>query len=171
MSKTLILMRHAKSDWSSGVLEDHDRPLNARGQVAAAALGDWLRSKEWLPGEVLCSTATRTRENLQRVPASVATLADDQLDALTAAGVDIRFLAARVPSLNAESSFGRTFPRFYIRGLGNTDFDLNASQPVSPSKRRISSSVSELLTEAAESPVHLRRETACSGSGASPACL
>jgi outer membrane receptor protein involved in Fe transport len=28
-------------------------------------------------------------------------------------------------------SFGRAFPRFYIRGLGNTDFDLNASQPVS----------------------------------------
>ena len=44
---------------------------------------------------------------------------------------DIRFLAARVPSLNIESSYGRAFPRFYIRGLGNTDFDLNASQPVS----------------------------------------
>ena len=36
-----------------------------------------------------------------------------------------------MPSLNIESSFGRAFPRFYIRGLGNTDFDLNASQPVS----------------------------------------
>jgi len=36
-----------------------------------------------------------------------------------------------VPSLHIESSFGRTLPRFYIRGLGNTDFDLNASQPVS----------------------------------------
>ena len=81
--------------------------------------------------EEIIVTATRTRENLQRVPASVAILADDNLAALTASGVDIRFLAARVPSLNAESSFGRTFPRFYIRGLGNTDFDLNASQPVS----------------------------------------
>ena len=30
-----------------------------------------------------------------------------------------------------ESSFGRTYPRFYIRGLGNTDFDVNAAQPVS----------------------------------------
>ena len=46
-------------------------------------------------------------------------------------GADIRGLSGRVPSLNIESSFGRTFPRFYIRGLGNTDFDLNASQPVS----------------------------------------
>jgi len=44
---------------------------------------------------------------------------------------DIRFLSGRVPSLNIESSYGRAFPRFYIRGLGNTDFDLNASQPVS----------------------------------------
>ncbi len=30
-----------------------------------------------------------------------------------------------------ESSFGRAFPRFYISGIGNPDFDLNASQPVS----------------------------------------
>ena len=43
----------------------------------------------------------------------------------------MRFLSGRVPSLVIESSFGRAFPRFYIRGLGNPDFDLNASQPVS----------------------------------------
>lgn len=36
-----------------------------------------------------------------------------------------------MPSVIAESSFGRTFPRFYIRGIGNTDFDLNSTQPVS----------------------------------------
>ena len=34
-------------------------------------------------------------------------------------------------NLTIESSYGRMFPRFYIRGYGNTDFDLNASQPVS----------------------------------------
>ncbi|MDE1926418.1 MAG: TonB-dependent receptor [Burkholderiales bacterium] len=44
---------------------------------------------------------------------------------------DVRDLAGRVPSLNIESSFGRAFPRFYLRGYGNTDFHLNASQPVS----------------------------------------
>jgi iron complex outermembrane receptor protein len=49
-----------------------------------------------------------------------------------AAGVpDIRFLSGRVANLTVESSFGRVFPRFYIRGYGNTDFDLNGSQPVS----------------------------------------
>ena len=39
--------------------------------------------------------------------------------------------AAGSPSLHIESSFGRTLPRFFIRGLGNTDFDPNASRPVS----------------------------------------
>ena len=49
----------------------------------------------------------------------------------TPAGRTCAGLAGRVPNLNIESSFGRAFPRFYIRGYGNTDFRLNASQPVS----------------------------------------
>ena len=76
-------------------------------------------------------TATRRSENIQDIPLSVATVNDETLAAINAGGADIRGLSGRVPSLNIESSFGRTFPRFYIRGLGNTDFDLNASQPVS----------------------------------------
>jgi iron complex outermembrane receptor protein len=55
----------------------------------------------------------------------------EKLEALTSGGTDVRFLSGRVPSLNIESSFGRAFPRFYIRGYGNTDFRLNTSQPVS----------------------------------------
>ncbi|MBW0144331.1 TonB-dependent receptor [Sphingomicrobium clamense] len=81
--------------------------------------------------DVIVVTATRRSENLQDIPLSVATVDDDTLSAINSGGADIRGLAGRVPSLNIESSFGRTFPRFYIRGLGNTDFDLNASQPVS----------------------------------------
>jgi iron complex outermembrane receptor protein len=76
-------------------------------------------------------TAQRRSERLQDVPVSVATIDEMTLDAVNSGGADIRGLSGRVPSLNIESSFGRTFPRFYIRGLGNTDFDLNASQPVS----------------------------------------
>ena len=81
-------------------------------------------------GEIVV-TAQRREENLQDVPLSVTALRGDNLDAVSAGGVDIRGLSGRVPSLLVESSFGRTFPRFYIRGLGNTDFDFNASQPVS----------------------------------------
>ncbi len=76
-------------------------------------------------------TAQRREESLQDVPVSVSVLSGDTLGAITSTGSDIRALAGRVPSLNIESSYGRSFPRFYIRGLGNTDFDLNASQPVS----------------------------------------
>ena len=81
-------------------------------------------------GEIVV-TAQRREENLQDVPLSVDVVSGDKLAAINSGGGDIRALAGRVPSLNIESSFGRTFPRFYIRGLGNTDFDLNASQPVS----------------------------------------
>jgi iron complex outermembrane recepter protein len=81
-------------------------------------------------GEIIV-TAQRREENLQNVPISITAVKGEKLDAITSGGVDIRALSARVPSLIVESSFGRTFPRFYIRGLGNTDFDFNASQPVS----------------------------------------
>ncbi|HWS41046.1 MAG TPA: TonB-dependent receptor, partial [Arenimonas sp.] len=76
-------------------------------------------------------TADRRSENIQDVPMSISTVSGEQLQAIRSGGEDVRVLSARIPSLYIESSFGRTFPRFYIRGLGNSDFDLNASQPVS----------------------------------------
>ena len=76
-------------------------------------------------------TAQKKAENINDVPLSVTALSGEKLAAVLSSGGDIRVLSARVPSLTLESSFGRTFPRPYIRGLGNTDFDLNASQPVS----------------------------------------
>ncbi|MET3929939.1 iron complex outermembrane receptor protein [Lysobacter sp. OAE881] len=76
-------------------------------------------------------TAQRKVENLQDVPVSVSTINAQELDVLGSGGGDVRSLSGRVPSLNIESSFGRAFPRFYIRGYGNTDFRLNTSQPVS----------------------------------------
>lgn len=76
-------------------------------------------------------TAQRVEENIQEVPISITTVSDEKLYNLKASGADVRFLSARVPSVIAESSFGRAYPRFYIRGFGNTDFDLNATQPVS----------------------------------------
>ncbi len=81
--------------------------------------------------EEIVVTAERRLENIKDVPTSITTLSGEKLDVINSSGQDIRMLAARVPSLNIESSFGRAFPRFYIRGYGNTDFDLNASQPVS----------------------------------------
>lgn len=64
--KRLILMRHAKSDWSDK-LPDKERPLNGRGRRSAKAMGKWLRDMGHLPDQVLCSSATRTRETLERL--------------------------------------------------------------------------------------------------------
>ncbi|MCE3607413.1 TonB-dependent receptor [Massilia sp. P8910] len=80
--------------------------------------------------ETVIVTAQRRSENIKDVPMAITTLKGEKLDVLTAGGQDIRFLSGRSPSLNVESDYGRSFPRFYIRGQGNTDFDLNASQPV-----------------------------------------
>jgi iron complex outermembrane receptor protein len=76
-------------------------------------------------------TATRRSEKDQDVPVSTAVLTPSNITQIFDAGGDIRALAGQVPSLNIESSNGRTFPRLYIRGYGNTDFTSFASQPVS----------------------------------------
>ena len=80
--------------------------------------------------ETVIVTAQRRSENIKDVPMAITALKGDKLDTLTAGGQDIRLLSGRAPSLVVESDYGRSFPRFYIRGQGNTDFDLNASQPV-----------------------------------------
>ena len=81
--------------------------------------------------EEIIVTATKREESLQDVPISVATLSGERLNSLFTGGEDVLALANRVPGLYAESSNGRAAPRFYLRGLGNIDFDLAASQPVS----------------------------------------
>ena len=81
--------------------------------------------------EDIVVTARKREQRSFEVPLSVSTLRGEKFDTIRASGMDVRFLSNRTPSLQIESSFGRIFPRFYIRGLGNTDFDLNASQPVS----------------------------------------
>jgi phosphohistidine phosphatase len=62
-SRTLVLLRHAKSAYPDGVAE-HDRPLAPRGQREAGLAGDWLRTNLPAIDGVLCSTATRARETL-----------------------------------------------------------------------------------------------------------
>ncbi|MCK8455525.1 TonB-dependent receptor [Sphingomonas faeni] len=76
-------------------------------------------------------TAERRSENLQKVPLSVGVASGDALRTYTSGGDDtLLALSGRVPGLYVESTTGRIFPRFYIRGLGNIDFYLGASQPV-----------------------------------------
>jgi phosphohistidine phosphatase len=63
--RSLVLLRHAKSAYPTGV-PDHERPLAERGVREAALAGDWLRANLPAIDAVLCSTATRARETLER---------------------------------------------------------------------------------------------------------
>ena len=81
--------------------------------------------------EEIIVTAQKREQSLEDVPASVSTISGDTVRDYLGSAENIRALAGRVPSLQIESSNGRTQPRFYIRGLGNIDFDNNANQPVS----------------------------------------
>jgi iron complex outermembrane receptor protein len=101
-------------------------------QATAAAQADTAGAEQRATQlDTVQVTAQRRVENIQDVPVSISTVSGEKLDALASGGGDVRFLSGRVPSLNIESSFGRAFPRFYVRGYGNTDFRLNTSQPVS----------------------------------------
>lgn len=71
MTKRLILTRHAKSSWDDPALPDHDRTLNERGRGAAADLGGWLISRGYVPDQILCSDALRTRETWARIAMSL----------------------------------------------------------------------------------------------------
>lgn len=81
--------------------------------------------------ETITVKAQKRTQSIQDVPISISALNGEKFEAIFSGGDDILSLAARAPGLNAESSNGRVAPRFYLRGLGNTDFDLAASQPVS----------------------------------------
>ncbi|KQZ57571.1 MULTISPECIES: TonB-dependent receptor [unclassified Lysobacter] len=103
----------------------------AQDAPAAAAETAPAAESEAKTLDALMVTAQRRVERAKDVPMALTTVDAEKLHVLGSGGGDIRYLSGRLPSLNIESSFGRAFPRFYIRGLGNTDFDLNASQPVS----------------------------------------
>jgi phosphohistidine phosphatase len=65
--KRIYLLRHAKSSWKDASLPDHDRQLAGRGRGAAKAIARYLRDEGIEPGLVLCSSARRARETLDRI--------------------------------------------------------------------------------------------------------
>ncbi|MDB5679983.1 TonB-dependent receptor [Sphingomonas bacterium] len=88
-------------------------------------------SDDTTDGDIIV-TANRRSENTLNVPVAVSVMRPESLRDYQAAGADtLLSLSGKVPGLYVESTTGRIFPRFYIRGLGNIDFYLGASQPVS----------------------------------------
>ncbi|WP_164863674.1 histidine phosphatase family protein [Agromyces sp. LHK192] len=59
--KTLLVVRHAKSDWADAGLADHDRPLNDRGRRDAPVMGARLAERGTVPDVIRSSTALRAQ--------------------------------------------------------------------------------------------------------------
>lgn len=66
MSKSLHIIRHAKSDWSNECA-DFDRGLNKRGYADAKLIGEYLQANNYLLEQVFCSTARRARVTLEEL--------------------------------------------------------------------------------------------------------
>jgi phosphohistidine phosphatase len=59
--KTLLILRHAKSDWGNSRLADYDRPLNERGKGDAPRMGQLLRDEDIVPDLIITSSAERAQ--------------------------------------------------------------------------------------------------------------
>jgi phosphohistidine phosphatase len=70
--RVLYLLRHAKSSWQEGGLDDRARPLNERGHHAAHLVAAHL-ARQTTPDLVLCSSALRTRETFEHIARAFAT--------------------------------------------------------------------------------------------------
>jgi phosphohistidine phosphatase len=70
--RRLMLLRHAKSDWTRSGTRDHERALAPRGREAAPRIGAYMAHHGLTPDLVLCSTATRARETWDLVAPAFA---------------------------------------------------------------------------------------------------
>ncbi|MEY4984289.1 MAG: hypothetical protein RIR62_2555 [Pseudomonadota bacterium] len=127
--KRLILTRHAKSSWDDPLTPDHDRPLNERGKAAAADLGVWLASRGYVPDEVLCSDALRTRKTWSGIaPALPGTPVLELKPALYHAGPDVMLAVLRhakgdcVMMIGHNPGIAEFAERLVARAPANADF-------------------------------------------------
>ena len=65
--KTILLLRHAKSDWDNPALADFERPLAKRGLKDAPRMGAVLSDFELVPDRILASPARRAKETAELV--------------------------------------------------------------------------------------------------------
>ncbi|HOZ37982.1 MAG TPA: histidine phosphatase family protein [Anaerolineaceae bacterium] len=69
MTKTLLILRHAKSSWKNEKLKDFDRPLKRRGEEDAIVIGKVLVRAELVPQVILSSPAERAKQTAELVAA------------------------------------------------------------------------------------------------------
>jgi phosphohistidine phosphatase len=87
-SRQLLLLRHAKSDWADAATPDAGRPLSREGRAACGLLANHLARTRLAPDLILCSSALRTRQTVERIgpglPRDIPVLTEDRLYLATA---------------------------------------------------------------------------------------
>lgn len=66
-TKTLFLVRHAKSSWDDAGLDDRQRPLNGRGKVEAPRMGKHLAGYKIKPELIYSSPAVRALKTAEKI--------------------------------------------------------------------------------------------------------
>lgn len=111
--RTLLVMRHAKSDWGTSFSSDHERSLAGRGVKAAKKMGRFLTDSGAIPDLILSSTAVRAMSTVElaaeagewgcdiiAVPDLYATTPERVLDAIgqIGDGIDRLLIAGHEPT-------------------------------------------------------------------------
>lgn len=162
--KRLLLLRHAKSDWSSA-LPDHQRQLNPKGQQAAARMGRYIEDEGFKPDKVLCSTATRAAETWRLVQLALSDAPEaDYIDAIYDFGSgtsllevirkhggnartlmlighnpSIEGLAGLLSGNGNEDALAALARKYPTAGLAVIDFDFEDWQQIAPSSGTLQS--------------------------------
>lgn len=146
MTLRLILTRHAKSSWDDPLMSDHDRPLNERGKAAAADLGNWLASRGYVPDQVLCSDALRTRKTWSGIaPALPGTPILELKPALYHAGPDVMLAVLRHATGKTVMMIGHN------PGIAEFAHRIVARAPLNPDFQRYPTGATLVVDFAAES--------------------
>jgi phosphohistidine phosphatase len=95
--KTLLLARHAKSDWGDPSVRDHDRPLNGRGLRDAPAMASRLRDEGVPLRHIVSSTALRARTTADEYAAVFRLEVADETELYAAPARTILRIAADLP--------------------------------------------------------------------------
>jgi phosphohistidine phosphatase len=67
MSRRLLVLRHAKSDWNTDAASDFERPLAKRGKRDAPRMGTWMHRQGLVPAYVVSSPAKRAKQTVERL--------------------------------------------------------------------------------------------------------
>ncbi|MCF6274047.1 MAG: histidine phosphatase family protein [Rhodobacteraceae bacterium] len=122
--KKLILIRHAKSSWSSGAGSDNSRPLNERGHAASRKIGRWLLAEGLVPDTVLSSDATRCAQTYDGILEALGTGPTPEYNsALYLAGPEMMLATLQTASGDTVMMLG------HMPGIGEFARDLRRDPP------------------------------------------